>query len=216
MAARGPAGWIRVPVLAADHVHHQLDQVVLGRHVVVQRHRGDTEFASHSAHRHRVQSPGVRQPDRRGRDRYTVVLALRAARTSFRDIPDGNRRQRGHPLPILKNPRVTLSACNVRSMMPISTYNVRSNGTEESCEQQTGAERGGAIAAGPATRRVMIGLLSDGRGASAARTPRWPGRPGAARRVRVVRRTARELPPARCGVALVPRLEVPGADGVTC
>ncbi len=35
------------------------------------------------------------------------------------------------------------------------------------------------------------------------------------RRVRVARRLARELPPARCGVAWVPRLEVPGADGVT-
>lgn len=35
------------------------------------------------------------------------------------------------------------------------------------------------------------------------------------RRVRVARRLARELPPARCGVAWQPRLEVPGADGVT-
>jgi uncharacterized protein len=35
------------------------------------------------------------------------------------------------------------------------------------------------------------------------------------RRVRVVRRLSRELPPARCGVAWIPRLEVPGADGVT-
>ena len=35
------------------------------------------------------------------------------------------------------------------------------------------------------------------------------------RRVRVARRLARELPPARCRVAWVPRLEVPGADGVT-
>ncbi len=34
-------------------------------------------------------------------------------------------------------------------------------------------------------------------------------------RVRVARRLARELPPARCGVAWVPHLEVPGADGVT-
>jgi putative CocE/NonD family hydrolase len=35
------------------------------------------------------------------------------------------------------------------------------------------------------------------------------------RRVRVIRRLTRELPPARCGVAWVPRIEVPGADGVT-
>jgi putative CocE/NonD family hydrolase len=34
-------------------------------------------------------------------------------------------------------------------------------------------------------------------------------------RVRVARRLGRELPPARCGVAWIPRLEVPGADGVT-
>ena len=33
--------------------------------------------------------------------------------------------------------------------------------------------------------------------------------------MRVARRLTRELPPARCGVAWVPRLEVPGADGVT-
>ena len=35
------------------------------------------------------------------------------------------------------------------------------------------------------------------------------------RRVRVMRRLSRELPSARCGVAWIPRLEVPGADGVT-
>ncbi len=35
------------------------------------------------------------------------------------------------------------------------------------------------------------------------------------RRVRLARRLTKELPPARCGVAWVPRLEVPGADGVT-
>ena len=35
------------------------------------------------------------------------------------------------------------------------------------------------------------------------------------RRVRVMRRLSRELPPPRCGVAWIPRLEVPGADGVT-
>ncbi len=34
------------------------------------------------------------------------------------------------------------------------------------------------------------------------------------RRVRVMRRLTRELPPARCGVAWIPRIEVPGADGV--
>ena len=30
-----------------------------------------------------------------------------------------------------------------------------------------------------------------------------------------MRRLSRELPPPRCGVAWIPRLEVPGADGVT-
>jgi putative CocE/NonD family hydrolase len=35
------------------------------------------------------------------------------------------------------------------------------------------------------------------------------------RRVQLARRLARELPAARCGVAWVPRLEVPGADGET-
>jgi uncharacterized protein len=34
-------------------------------------------------------------------------------------------------------------------------------------------------------------------------------------RVRVARRLSRELPPPRCGVAWIPHLEVPGADGVT-
>ncbi len=34
------------------------------------------------------------------------------------------------------------------------------------------------------------------------------------RRVRVMRRLTRELPPARYGVAWIPRIEVPGADGV--
>ena len=34
------------------------------------------------------------------------------------------------------------------------------------------------------------------------------------RRVRVIRRLTRELPPARCGVAWIPRIEMPGADGV--
>ncbi len=38
---------------------------------------------------------------------------------------------------------------------------------------------------------------------------------GLPRRVRVLRRLARELPPARCGVGWAPRLQVPGADGVT-
>ncbi|MGO8888953.1 MAG: CocE/NonD family hydrolase [Streptosporangiaceae bacterium] len=38
---------------------------------------------------------------------------------------------------------------------------------------------------------------------------------GLPRRVRVARRLARELPPARCGVGWIPRLEVPGAEGVT-
>jgi uncharacterized protein len=33
-------------------------------------------------------------------------------------------------------------------------------------------------------------------------------------RVRIARRLGRELPPARCGVAWIPRLEVPGADGM--
>ena len=33
-------------------------------------------------------------------------------------------------------------------------------------------------------------------------------------RVRMARRLGRELPPARCGVAWIPRLEVPGADGM--
>src|SRR5208282_5494885 len=41
------------------------------------------------------------------------------------------------------------------------------------------------------------------------------GMRGLPRRVRVARRLARELPPARCGVGWVPRLEVPGAEGVT-
>ena len=38
---------------------------------------------------------------------------------------------------------------------------------------------------------------------------------GLPRRVRVARRLGRELPPTRCGVGWVPRLEVPGAEGVT-
>ena len=40
------------------------------------------------------------------------------------------------------------------------------------------------------------------------------GTRGLPRRVRVLRRLARELPPARCGVGWIPRLEVPGAEGV--
>jgi hypothetical protein len=51
---------------------------------------------------------------------------------------------------------------------------------------------------------------------SAARTVRGVrGTRGLPRRVRLARRLGRELPPARCGVAWIPRLEVPGADGVT-
>ncbi len=41
------------------------------------------------------------------------------------------------------------------------------------------------------------------------------GMRGLPRRVRVLRRLARELPPARYGVGWVPRLEVPGAEGAT-
>jgi uncharacterized protein len=41
------------------------------------------------------------------------------------------------------------------------------------------------------------------------------GMQGLPRRVRVARRLAKELPPARCGVGWIPRLEVPGAEGVT-
>jgi len=41
------------------------------------------------------------------------------------------------------------------------------------------------------------------------------GMRGLPRRVRVARRLGRELPPARCGVGWIPRLEVPGAEGVT-
>jgi len=44
-------------------------------------------------------------------------------------------------------------------------------------------------------------------------TPARPGR--LPRRIRLARRMARELPPGRCGVAWVPGLQVPGADGVT-
>jgi putative CocE/NonD family hydrolase len=45
------------------------------------------------------------------------------------------------------------------------------------------------------------------------RPPR--GTRGLPRRVRVLRRLARELPPPRCGVRWAPGLEIPGADGVT-
>ena len=41
------------------------------------------------------------------------------------------------------------------------------------------------------------------------------GMRGLPRRVRLARRLARELPPGRCGVGWIPRLEVPGAEGVT-
>jgi hypothetical protein len=77
---------IRVLVLTAGHVDHQLDQMVLGRHIAIQRHRGDAELGRHPAHGHRVQSPGVGQPDGRGRGRRAVVLALRPARALLRDI----------------------------------------------------------------------------------------------------------------------------------
>jgi uncharacterized protein len=51
---------------------------------------------------------------------------------------------------------------------------------------------------------------------SAARAVRGVrGTRGLPRRVRLARRLGRELPQARCGVAWIPRLEVPGADGVT-
>ena len=41
------------------------------------------------------------------------------------------------------------------------------------------------------------------------------GMQGLPRRVRVARRLTRELPPGRCGAGWIPRLEVPGAEGVT-
>ena len=53
-------------------------------------------------------------------------------------------------------------------------------------------------------------------GGTSAGSPRGiRGMRGLPRRVRIARRLARELPPARCGVGWVPRLEVPGAEGVT-
>ena len=74
----------------------------------------------------------------------------------------------------------------------------------------------------PADRRGEAGLAAEARLAAeaghetAARALRGVrGTRGLPWRVRVVRRLARELPPARCGVAWIPRLEVPGADGVT-
>lgn len=49
-----------------------------------------------------------------------------------------------------------------------------------------------------------------GERATAGRAPRR-----LPRRVRVMRRLSRELPPARYGVGWIPHLEVPGTDGVT-
>ena len=66
--------------------------------------------------------------------------------------------------------------------------------------------------AAPARRR---GVPAAGAGESRAACPAGTGLQGLPRRVRVTRRLARELPPARCGVGWIPRLEVPGAEGVT-
>ena len=54
-----------------------------------------------------------------------------------------------------------------------------------------------------------------GREAAAGPPPGIGGMRGLPLRVRVARRLGWELPPARCGVGWVPRLEVPGAEGVT-
>ncbi len=45
--------------LPVHGVHHQRDQLVLGRHVPVERHRGGPQLGRHPAHRHRGQAFGL-------------------------------------------------------------------------------------------------------------------------------------------------------------
>ncbi len=74
--------------------------------------------------------------------------------------------------------------------------------------------REAAEASGTATK--PSGEAAESAGAATAGPPRGiRGMRGLPWRVRVARRLGRELPPARCTVGRVPRLEVPGAEGVT-
>ena len=87
----------RVPVLAADVVDHELDQVLLGRHVVVQRHRAHAERGRDAPHGDRVQALGVGQRHRGRRDRGPAVPGLRPPAAALRDVPDRQRRDRSRP-----------------------------------------------------------------------------------------------------------------------
>ncbi len=87
----------RVPVLAADVVDHELDQVFLGRHVVVQRHRAHAEGGRDAPHGDRVQALGVGQCHRGRRDGRPAVPGLRPPAATLRDIPDRQRRDCSRP-----------------------------------------------------------------------------------------------------------------------
>jgi len=78
------------------------------------------------------------------------------------------------------------------------------------------AQPGGEAAEASGTATKTGGEAAESAGAAMAGPPGGiRGMRGLPWRVRVARRLGRELPPPRCGVRWVPRLEVPGAEGVT-
>ena len=82
----------RIDVLGGGLVDHQLDQVVLGGDVVVQRHGADAEFGGDPAHGHRVDALGVGDPDRYLGDGGAAVPGLRPALTMLGQRPDRHLR----------------------------------------------------------------------------------------------------------------------------
>src|SRR5215470_19179979 len=62
------AGRFRCQLVALDGVDHEVEQLLLGRDVPVQRHRPRVELARDPPHADRVRPFGVRDPDRRPHD----------------------------------------------------------------------------------------------------------------------------------------------------
>ena len=79
-----------VGVLARELVAHELDQVVLGRHVVVQRHGGDAQRAGDPAHGEGVRALRVGDPDGGRGDGGAVVARLRPPGSALGKVPYGH------------------------------------------------------------------------------------------------------------------------------
>jgi len=81
-----------VGVLARELVAHELDQVVLGRYVVVQRHGGDAKRAGDPAHGECVRALRVGDPDGGRGDGGAVVARLRPPGSALGKVPYGHVR----------------------------------------------------------------------------------------------------------------------------